>query len=135
LEESALVDRIAMRRRLEMFLRYWLPVIAYLGLVQFMGSRPTFQVPMLFPNADKAVHVIEYLILGVLLIRAVRQSFGVPVPLRSALITLAIGVCVGVSDEFLQQFVPNRQSSVNDLLADTTGLLFSQVLYLFAVRE
>jgi VanZ family protein len=56
-------------------------------------------------------------------------------PLTSALLAVAIGIGVGASDEFFQQFVPQRQSSVNDLLADATGLLFGQVLYLFVVRE
>ena len=129
------MDRLVARRRLEMFLRYWLPVFAYLGLVQFLGSRPELLVPQLFPNVDKLVHVIEYLVLGLLLARACRASFGVAVPLRTALIAVVLGVCVGASDEFVQSFVPGRQSSVNDLLADATGLLFAQVFYLFAIRE
>lgn len=134
-EEIGLADRRVVRRRLDVFVRYWLPVLGYLALVQFVGARPDFQVPPLFPNVDKLVHVIEYLILGVLLVRAVRGGLTGPLPLQAALIAVGLGLCVGASDEFVQSFVPNRMSSVNDLLADATGLLFAQVLYLFVVRE
>ena len=116
-------------------MRYWLPVIVYFAAVQFVGAQPDVQVPMIFPNADKLVHVFEYGTLGFLLVRAIRASQVVPLPLASALIAVALGICVGASDEFVQAFVPNRTSSVNDLIADATGLLFAQVLYLFLVRE
>jgi VanZ family protein len=116
-------------------MRYWLPVLVYLGLVQFLGAQPDLQVPMLFPNADKVVHMVEYLGLGVLLARAVRVTFRVPVPLRTAIVAVGIGVVMGATDEFLQAFVPGRTSSVNDLLADATGLLIAQFVFLLVVRE
>jgi VanZ family protein len=115
-------------------MRYWLPVLAYLGAVQLLGAQPDFQVPMLFANADKAVHVVEYLILGLLLVRAIRATFRAPAPLITALAAVAAGLCVGAADEFIQSFVPGRMSSVNDLLADATGLLLAQFGYLLVVR-
>ena len=117
------------------FLRYWLPVAVYLGMVQFLGSQPDLQVPSLFPNVDKVVHVLEYLGLGVLLARALRASFRTAAPLRTSLMAVGIGLAMGAADETLQAFVPNRMSSVNDLLADATGLLFAQFAYLIVVRE
>ena len=115
--------------------RYWLPVFGYMGLVQFLGAQPDLAVPMLFPNVDKVVHVLEYLVLGVLLARACRASFRVPVPIGTALFAVGVGLCIGAADEILQSFVPNRMSSVNDLLADATGLLIAQFVYLLVVRE
>lgn len=116
-------------------MRYWLPVLLYLGMVQILGSQPDLNVPMLFPNADKVVHMVEYCGLGVLLARALRASFRTPAPLRTAIVAVAIGVAMGATDEFLQAFVPGRTSSVNDLLADATGLLIAQFVFLLVVRE
>jgi VanZ family protein len=115
--------------------RYWLPVFAYLGVVQILGAQPDLQVPMLFPNVDKVVHVLEYLGLGVLLARACRASIKLPVPIGTALFAVGVGLCIGAADEFIQSFVPGRMSSVNDLLADATGLLIAQCVYLLVVRE
>jgi VanZ family protein len=110
-------------------------VLGYLGLVQLLGSRPDFQVPPLFPNVDKAIHVLEYLVLGFLLARAIRASRRNPVPLWTASVAVALGLGVGVADEFVQSFVPGRMSSVNDVMADAAGLLIAQILFLLVVRE
>jgi len=115
--------------------RYWLPVVAYLAIIQFLGSQQNLVVPMIIPNADKAVHTIEYGTLGVLLARAIRATLGRFEPLRTALLAAGIGVGVGALDEFIQKFVPGRSSSVNDLLADATGLLLAQAVFLLVVRD
>ncbi|MGH7731319.1 MAG: VanZ family protein [Candidatus Eiseniibacteriota bacterium] len=115
--------------------RYWLPVLAYLGLIQFLGAQPELQVPMLFPNVDKVVHVLEYLVLGVLLARAFRATLGVAVPIRTALTAVGVGLTIGAADEIVQSFVPGRMTSLNDLLADATGLLIAQFAYLLVMRE
>jgi VanZ family protein len=62
-------------------------------------------------------------------------SFATFEPLRTAMLAAGIGVCVGATDEFIQKFVPGRTSSVNDLLADATGLLLAQFIFLLVVRD
>jgi VanZ family protein len=133
--ESGLVMRGVAKPPAVLLMRYWLPVLAYLAIVQLVGMQPDFQVPALFPNVDKAVHVLEYSVLGVLLARAIRASVRVPVPVRTALIAVGVGVCMGAADEFVQSFVPGRMSSVNDLVADATGLLIAQFVFLLVVHE
>ena len=115
--------------------RYWLPVVAYLAIIQVLGSQKDLQVPMIIPNADKAVHTIEYGMLGFLLARALRATIGSFEPLRTAIWAWAIGVGVGTADEFIQKFVPGRTSSVNDLLADSTGILLAQFVFLLFHRD
>ena len=119
----------------ELVRRYWLPVVVYLAVVQVLGAQPNLTVPMLFPNVDKVVHLLEYGGLGVLLARALRASLGAPAPIRTALLAVGMGLCMGVADEVIQSFVPGRMSSANDLLADFTGLLFAQVGYLLVIRD
>ena len=130
-----MVERVLAKPPAELVMRYWLPVLLYLGTVQLLGAQPDLQVPMLFPNVDKVVHVLEYLGLGVLLARAIRATVRVPVPIRTALFAVGVGLGMGVADEFIQSFVPGRMSSVNDVLADLTGLLIAQFIYLLVVRD
>jgi len=115
-------------------MRFWLPVLGYLAVVQVLGAMPNLSVPMVFPNADKVVHMIEYLGLGVLLARAFRASRPGLVPIQIVLFAVGLGLCMGVADEFIQSFLPGRMSSLNDLLADATGLLFGQFAFLLVVR-
>lgn len=116
-------------------MRYWLPAVLYLGTIQLVSLRPDFQVPMLFPNVDKVIHVFEYLGLGILLVRALRASVPGRTPLFFSAGAVGLGLVVGAADEIVQRWTPGRISSLNDLLADVTGLLFAQVIYLLVVRD
>ena len=130
-----MAERPAARPPAVLLTRYWLPVVAYLALIQVASAQPDLQLPPLFPNIDKLVHVLEYLGLGVLLARAFRASLPDRAPALAAGVTITLGVILGASDEVFQRFTPGRMSSLNDVLADATGLLFAQLIFLFVARE
>jgi VanZ family protein len=130
-----LAERPVARPPAALLTRYWLPVFAYLVAIQVVTMQPDFHVPPLLPNMDKLIHVLEYLGLGVLLARAFRASLPARAPLALAMAAVVLGTLVGALDELVQRFTPGRMSSVNDLLADATGLLFAQLLFLFVARE
>lgn len=103
----------------------WLSVAAYMGLI-FMVSAMPFD-SALFHKAQKIhvdwlVHVVEYSALGFLLVRALKRSRPRSSGTRLFLAALAIGVFYAATDEYHQSFVPTRDSSVHDGLADTAGL-------------
>ena len=124
------------RSAFKLFIRYWLPVLAYIALIFTLSAQPYLKPPIRFPVlTDKIYHVAEYGMFGLLLSRAVRASLRVPMPLAVAMMTLALGVLIGAADETLQRFIPGRESSIYDLLADTIGVGIAQVVYLFFVRE
>jgi VanZ family protein len=118
-----------------MFLLYWLPVLAYITVIITLSAQPYLEPPIKFQNADKFYHVLEYFGLGVLVARAIRATMRLSLPLFAALIALSIGIVVGTGDEYFQSFIPGRQSSAFDLLADTIGLLVAQLVYLVFARE
>mgnify|MGYP001190124548 FL=1 len=103
---------------------YWGPVIGYAALI-FYGSSlsvPPEAVSSLMKEvSDKALHVVEYAILGALSYRACRYAAG-PRVAQSAL-SLAVAGCVlyGLSDEIHQLVVPFREADALDLLADSVG--------------
>ena len=49
------------------FVRFWLPVVAYVGLIFTLSAQPGLQPPMHFQYADKVAHICEYGVLGFLL--------------------------------------------------------------------
>lgn len=96
----------------------WLPVLAWMGLVFYVSSRS--QLPSSHGALGDAVsyggHFAEYAVLGGLL----RWALGG----RVSLLALAVAVFYGLSDEFHQSFVPGRDASVFDFLADVSGSAF-----------
>ncbi|HEX5647286.1 MAG TPA: VanZ family protein [Nitrospira sp.] len=105
-------------------LRYWGPVCAYAGLIFYLSSQPhpEEQLPsFVVLLSDKVLHVIEYAVLGALFHRGFH--WGADVSWRPWAVPLAV-VCAslyGGSDEFHQSFVPFRESSWLDWVADTVG--------------
>ena len=105
-------------------LRYWGPVCAYAGLIFYLSSQPhpEEQLPSFVSLfSDKFLHVIEYGVLGGLFWRGF--YWGTNSPWRTWAVPLAI-LCTslyGISDEVHQSFVPFRESSWLDWLADTAG--------------
>ena len=111
-----------------LFLLYWLPVLAYIGLI-FSGSSVKGQdLPTLFPYMDKIAHLMEYSLLGLLLGRAVRATLPHASALVVTLTAVGLGAAVGCSDEIYQRFVPGRQSDPLDWLTDLAAITAAVVL-------
>lgn len=115
--------------------RYWVPALAYIGVIFFISAQPNLRPPQPFANVDKVYHLIEYGILGLVLVRAFYAAMPRQRPLVLALLALSLGVIVGTCDELFQASVPGRISSGFDLLADTTGLALAQILFLIKARD
>ncbi len=105
----------------------WLPSLACMGVIFLSSSFPGGpEFPKLFPHADKLVHFSVYSLLGFLIgsrfafrergfeAKTVRRSFDWK--------GLAVGVAYGVTDEIHQLFVPMREFSYGDMLADALGV-------------
>ena len=117
------------------FVWYWLPVLVYITIIIVLSAQPGLKPPVNFINADKYYHVVEYGGLGVLLVRAMRVTARARWPLYASLMALSLGTAIGAADEIFQSFVPGRESSIFDVLADVSGLVLAQIVYLFVVRE
>lgn len=130
-----MVTRPPKRRFFVLFMGFWLPVLAYVSLIFAVSSQSHLQSPLTFANGDKVAHVGEYLVLGLLLVRALRATLRVSRPLFAAMMAIGIVVTVGVLDEFLQFFIPGRNSDIFDLLADTLGGAIAQIVYLTFARR
>ena len=116
------------------FIRYWLPVVAYIGMIFTLSAQSHLQVPFHFQNADKVVHMSEYCGLGLLMVRALRTVPRLQSAVVAGLVAIGIGVGIAASDELFQSTVPGRDSDVFDAIADSIGVTMAQVIYIWAKR-
>src|SRR5262245_28938134 len=96
----------------------WGPVAAYLAAITALSHRPALPVPPMVP--DWVLHGVEFFGLGALMIRGLRRS-GLGGSAHGALAALAACAATGALDEWHQSFVPGRDASVLDWVADVVG--------------
>jgi len=130
-------------------LRFWAPVALWAGIISsfstglFTGENTgSVIIPLLrwlLPHAHpatlahlhmmirKGAHFVEYLILSVLLFRALRRS-SPRTQLNAALTAILIAGLYSIGDEFHQSFVPGRTAAAADCLIDVSGAAAGQGL-------
>ena len=97
-------------------------LVLYLGLIFFASSRPYLQTPGLdFGSIDKLVHGGEYFLLGVLLFTAIGRGISRS-KLGTFLFLFAVGASIGALDEMFQSYIPGREMSIYDWIADAVGV-------------
>lgn len=109
----------------------WAPVLVWMGVIFFVSDQTS--LPPVAPDVPREVvntagHLLEYGVLGLLLLRA-----GVPqgaAPAVGILVALwAVALSYGVLDELHQARVPGRAASAYDVLVDATAALLGMALY------
>jgi VanZ family protein len=132
--------RDAMRQgvTVQVFL-YWLPAVLYAGMIFYMSSQshPEEQLPsfLLKDVSDKVLHAVEYAVLGGLCYRAFRWGVSGPVASYALLFAIVTASLYGMTDEVHQFFVPFRESSWLDWLADTIGAAIGALSWRFLKSE
>lgn len=101
----------------------WGPVVA--GMAAIFAVSAQSQPPVPEGMSNTTGHVLAYAGLGVLIVRAVAGALPARVTRRVALVTMAIAVGYGATDELHQWFVPGRVADVGDVIADAAGALIA----------
>ncbi|WP_300455466.1 VanZ family protein [Desulfobacula sp.] len=117
-------------KHLRLIFFYRLPVIALCALIYWQSSSPGMISGSLFPHADKVLHFGAYAVLAVLFARSLKQEKPFWSPLTLKLIVIFFAALYGLSDEIHQAFVPSREMSGYDFLADCAGSLAGCLVYL-----
>ena len=109
-------------------LRLWLPAVLWAALIFGFSSVPDLGTGL--GGWDlvlrKLAHTVEYAILGLLLVRALRRE----------LPALVLGVAYASSDELHQHFVPGRRGAPLDVLIDAVGVALGILAWrLLALRR
>ena len=97
----------------------WGPVLAYAGLLYALSDQS--HLPAVAGLIwDKLQHASAWMGLTLLALRATHAGRG-PMRWGATLAAASLGVAYGFADELHQSFVPGRDSSLLDVLADTVG--------------
>lgn len=112
--------------------RLWLfgPPVLHCGLIFYLSHQPDLPST---PGGDKTAHLIAYAVMGILFVRAFYFGTGWR-PVVLILVAFVVSVLYGVSDELHQSFVPGRDPSLGDVLADTAGALLGSVGAFFSLE-
>ena len=115
------------------FLLYRLPVVLYAGLIFFLSSGPVPSTE-LENIPDYYLHFSEYCLFYIVMFRAIHEGFR-PLPGRGGYwLPAVLTIFFGISDEFHQMFVPMRDASILDILADSVGAAAGIAVALFYNR-
>ena len=118
---------------------YWVPVALYAGMIFYLSSQshPDDDLPsFLFEEiSDKVLHAVEYGILSLLCYRAFRWAAGPAVAQQAVVLAIVTASLYGITDEVHQSFVPLRDSSWLDWLADTIGASIATMSWRFIRSE
>jgi VanZ family protein len=102
-----------------------------MALILALSSLPADNIPKSWLlNFDKLIHLIEYFILGILLMKSMKS-----VSTKMLLTVIPVGIIFGIMDEYLQSFISGRFSSGWDVLADTIGVIIGSLLVLGNHKE
>jgi len=116
---------------------YWMPVALYAGAIFYLSAQPhpEEQLPsfLLKEVSDKVLHLLEYSVLGALCYRAFRWGLNGQVAARALINAIIAASLYGVTDEVHQLFVPFRESSWLDWLADTIGAAIGALSWRFVL--
>lgn len=118
-------------------LKLWIPVLLVLSLIFYLSSFPgsPARTTQPFWQLDKFVHFYEYLILGFFLSKACERAFySRKKPLRWLLGYGIMALTFPILDEFHQSFVPYRDVSFFDILADVLGLSIAALYHVVTFK-
>ena len=93
--------------------------MAWVTLTFIVSHQPVVVIP--FGAPDYVAHAINYGVLSVLLLWALAEGQwrAMTPPLIAGAVVLA--VVLGIGDEFHQSFIPGREATVRDVIADAAG--------------
>jgi len=99
---------------------YCLPAVFYMGFIFFLSSQIGLPLPNYFAWQDKVLHVALYAPLGFLVAYGL-AGFGS----RKNVVFYAsvLALLYGATDEFHQWWVPGRDATFMDVVADGIGAL------------
>ena len=105
------------------FVRLWLPVVVWAGVIFFFSSIPYLRTGFEYDFLlRKLAHITEYLVFTFLLYRAFAGSFNMNLS-RLFIYPVVFSFLYAISDEIHQYFVSGRNCSNQDVLIDGIGII------------
>ena len=135
-ESRTRFERADKLRVVKRFLRYWLPPLAWMGLIFFLSAQPDLPHapgPWFDTLLKKGGHALAFGILAWLYLRVLRGRFSAVATLR--LVSAGLAILYAASDEYHQTLVPGRKGRLSDVGIDTAGVCGAMLLHLWLERR
>jgi len=97
----------------------WIPACAWMAVIFYASSVPGDEITI--HVWDKLLHLGVYSVLGICFLLATANGRRSQVTVKAAVLAVLLATAYGVTDEFHQNFTPERTPDVMDVLADTLG--------------
>lgn len=101
------------------YLWSWGPVVLWMAVTFVVSHQPVVVIP--FGAPDYAAHAVNYGVMAALFVWALAGGEWSKMAAPLILPAVVLAVLYGISDEFHQSFIPGRDASVRDVLADAAG--------------
>ncbi|MFT7538486.1 MAG: VanZ family protein [Lysobacterales bacterium] len=108
-------------KRYNNFIKFWFPVLVYSGIIFLVSAQSNLKPPIDVVYNDKACHLVEYGIWGLLVMRALFNSVSNRNMWMMWICVVLAAFVYGLSDEYHQLFVVGRHFDFIDVLFDTLG--------------
>lgn len=103
--------------------KYWLPVLTWATVIFAFSSlevHPASEIYWQDFIVKKTAHLVEYAVLFTLTYRALLNT-ALLNRKKAAIISLAVVLVYGLTDEYHQSFTPGREPKVRDVVIDGGG--------------
>jgi VanZ family protein len=128
-------------KALKQFVLYWLPPLAWMGLIYGLSSQsmlPELPDTVAWYEAvdtalHKCAHMVAYGVLAWLYLRVLGLHFDPSATLR--VVSIVAAMVYGLTDEYHQTFVPGREGRLSDVGVDTVGACAAMVVDRWVTRR
>ena len=104
-------------------------------MIFIFSSRPEVGVEQYFYGQDKVIHFLTYGIYAFLYLVALSDKI-LLLKLFHYFLALALSVPYGLFNEICQNFIPEREFSFGDILANSLGIItFLALVYIFQNKK
>ncbi len=115
---------------LQRFFFFWLPLFGYMVLIFILSSEPAPEdIPDIW-NIDKLLHFMAYGVLSILWLRALKRHWAEIRNKKLIFLSFLFATLYGISNEIYQHFIPHRQASIADAIANGLGAYIFPWLYI-----
>lgn len=115
---------------------YWLPVFIYIGLIFYLSSISDLPYVSMIAEMDPrkfSLHILEYSVFSFLLYTAIKNTRFMYK--KALILTLVIGLTIGIFDELYQLWIPGRRFNPLDILSDGIGVIAGTVIAYLRIRR
>jgi len=114
---------------------FWVLLMAYSVLIFIFSSRPEVGVEQLFYGQDKVMHFVIYGIHTFLCLLTLCDKI-LLLKFIQYFLALIFSVSYGIFNEIYQYFIPEREFSFGDILANSLGVItFLILVYIFQNKK